>query len=463
MAHAQAQTPFELISTVKTDHKDLIHDVALDFYGTRMATCSSDQSVKIWNLDDDGTWTNSAKWKTHAASVWKVTWAHPIFGQLIATASFDRTAAVWEEIVREAGETHWVKRATFVDSRTSVTDVKFAPKQLGLMLATASADGYVRIYENIDPSNLAQWQLQFEIYTKFPSVSCISWSDSMLHPSMLAVGCDDESQEDTDKLAIYNVDEQARKWNKVNEAGSPAIRDPIYDMAFAPAIGRSYLTIAVASKDLYLLEVREVAQKTNSSGGAPNRSISGGDLTVDDLDDEHQHNLSEKLLESMGNHPGDAVPDSGASNQQAATAAGGEASRQTSFRVEKIAKFEEHASRVWRVSWNVTGTLLASSGDDGCVRLWRSLGDSRWHFAGSFTGKQLSGGDAGPAPTGGGKQFGGAGYAAEHHPFDEDNVMSNTAEATLTREGGLTSGVRGGRNLAAQNSGGAGTRNRKKV
>jgi len=27
--------------------------------------------------------------------------------------------------------------------------------------------------------------------------------------------------------------------------------------------------------------------------------------------------------------------------------------------------------QVWRVAWNVTGTVLASSGDDGCVRLWK--------------------------------------------------------------------------------------------
>ena len=32
---------------ITTDHKDLIHDVSYDFYGRRMATCSSDQSVKV--------------------------------------------------------------------------------------------------------------------------------------------------------------------------------------------------------------------------------------------------------------------------------------------------------------------------------------------------------------------------------------------------------------------------------
>lgn len=32
---------------VEAGHKDLIHDVAYDFYGRRFATCSSDQSVKV--------------------------------------------------------------------------------------------------------------------------------------------------------------------------------------------------------------------------------------------------------------------------------------------------------------------------------------------------------------------------------------------------------------------------------
>ena len=33
--------------SLNAEHKDLIHDVAFDFYGRRMATCSSDQSVKV--------------------------------------------------------------------------------------------------------------------------------------------------------------------------------------------------------------------------------------------------------------------------------------------------------------------------------------------------------------------------------------------------------------------------------
>ncbi len=32
---------------INAQHKDLIHDVAYNYYGNRMATCSSDQTVKV--------------------------------------------------------------------------------------------------------------------------------------------------------------------------------------------------------------------------------------------------------------------------------------------------------------------------------------------------------------------------------------------------------------------------------
>lgn len=34
--------------------------------------------------------------------------------------------------------------------------------------------------------------------------------------------------------------------------------------------------------------------------------------------------------------------------------------------------------QVWRVEWNVTGTILASSGDDGNVRLWKAGWTGDW-------------------------------------------------------------------------------------
>ncbi|KAI1285180.1 Nucleoporin SEH1 [Halotydeus destructor] len=135
--------------SIHSDHKDLIHDVAYDFYGRRFATCSSDQSVKVWDMGEDEQWHCSSSWKTHSGSVWKVTWAHPEFGQVIATCSFDRSVAIWEELITdgqsgERNQSTWIKKAVLVDSRTSVTDVKFSPKHLGLLLASCSSDGIIR-------------------------------------------------------------------------------------------------------------------------------------------------------------------------------------------------------------------------------------------------------------------------------------------------------------------------------
>lgn len=39
--------------------------------------------------------------------------------------------------------------------------------------------------------------------------------------------------------------------------------------------------------------------------------------------------------------------------------------------------------QVWRVSWNVTGTVLASSGDDGRVRLWKGTNNEMQKFLAS--------------------------------------------------------------------------------
>lgn len=41
--------------------------------------------------------------------------------------------------------------------------------------------------------------------------------------------------------------------------------------------------------------------------------------------------------------------------------------------IQQVAQFGDHYCTVWRVTWNITGTMLASTGDDGCVRMWKSM------------------------------------------------------------------------------------------
>ncbi|RKO97069.1 hypothetical protein CAUPRSCDRAFT_1808, partial [Caulochytrium protostelioides] len=50
------------------------------------------------------------------------------------------------------------------------------------------------------------------------------------------------------------------------------------------------------------------------------------------------------------------------------------------FVVTLVADLSDHAAEVWQVRWNVTGTILASAGDDGTVRNWKAAsgGSGGW-------------------------------------------------------------------------------------
>jgi nucleoporin SEH1 len=144
------------VSKFDPGHEDLIHDIAYNYYGKRFVTCSSDQKVKVFDWDDDhGQWVLNDSWKAHDCSVVKVKWAHPEFGEVIASCSFDRSVRIWEEqetgihkdfflicfvgCLNNAVETkgdgrRWQEKARLVDSRGSVHDIEFAPPHLGLKL-----------------------------------------------------------------------------------------------------------------------------------------------------------------------------------------------------------------------------------------------------------------------------------------------------------------------------------------
>lgn len=215
---------------------------------------------------------------------------------------------MWEETVEQKPSPtstpgkKFIRRTNLVDSRTSVTDVKFGPKTLGLVLATSSSDGIIRIYEAPDIMNLSQWTLQHEIVCKIP-LSCLSWNPSLfrLHSPMIAAGSDVSGQEP--KVFVFEYSEN-RKWTKTETIN---VTDPVHDISFAPNVGRSYHMLAVASKDVSIFNIKPIHESSGTQR----------------------------------------------------------------FEVTKAAQFNDNYCTVWRCCFNLTGTILVSSGDDGYVRIWR--------------------------------------------------------------------------------------------
>lgn len=309
---------------IPTDHQDIIHDVSFDYYGRRMATCSSDHTVKIWDQGDDKEWICTADWKRHSGGVWKVTWAHPEFGQVIATCSFDCTAIIWEEEVSDLNActnmSRWVRRASLVDkSGSSVTDLKFSPHNLGLQLALSYRDGVVLLYEAPDVMNLSHWSLQHTIKTTLPSASCISWNPSLFHAPVFAVGSDDCETPDDAKVEIYGL--LGIKWSRIGVLINA--KECVRDVAFAPNVGRSEHFLAVAGKFVKLFALTPLRRTEKKKDG--------NDLSPD--------------FSSL----------------------------------EPVATLT-HCTRspVWRVEWNLSGNVLSTAGADGMVRLWRKNYRGLW-------------------------------------------------------------------------------------
>jgi nucleoporin SEH1 len=302
-------------------HTDYVHHVAFDTYGRRMVSCSGDRFVRIWDLTSEGNWVLSSEWQAHRGSISQVSWAHPEFGSILATAGSDHNVVLWEE--RDGHK--WASVVTLTEARRAVQCVEFAPKHLRLLLAAGSADGTVRLYEALDVRNLAQWPLQASLQA-FPSdagslgVTCVSWCSGPMGAPTLVVG--------GSHLVVYR---RTKQWQailtipKVSNMG-------VLDVAWAPNVGRRFHWIAATHGSE--LRVHKLSREASKS---------------DSLELESTQVLGED----------------------------GEMSSST-------------ANQMWKCQWNVTGTVLASSGDAGIVQLWKSDFQGQWKCVSEIHGDLTS-------------------------------------------------------------------------
>ncbi|KAF7348602.1 Purine-cytosine permease fcyB [Mycena venus] len=417
-------------------HSDLVTDASYDFYGLRLATCSLDQRIKLWQLDEtNGSWIPEDDWKAHDAAVSKISWAHPEFGTIIASASFDRTVKVWEQTsgvgqlpdsqqqqvaVNGNGNgghasqsqtpgpstSRWIERAVLPEARGTVRAVEFAPHHFGLKLASISSDNHLRIYECLEQPSLTTWQLSEEADVQAlplsPSVSPFTraqQTNALATPTQTSSSLDGASApliaQALQQGLQQSTSAQPRPGLGNREAdGGWCIswcKDRYWGELIAAGAGTSgvikIIQLLPSNRPTTILTL-DPSPAAEAAGVAPMDPDAGGPSSsaITSVSWAPSCGRSYHLIATGGRDghvriwrvkPGedaDAVDDQD-------MAADGEDGRWTA---SIVADFEQHKSAVGRVEWNITGTVLSSAGNDGRVRLWKATSGNVWRPAGSI-------------------------------------------------------------------------------
>ncbi|KAF9446449.1 nuclear pore protein seh1, partial [Macrolepiota fuliginosa MF-IS2] len=420
-------------------HDDLLTDAAYDFYGLRLATCSLDQKIKIWQLDESsGTWSAQDEWKAHEAPVSKVCWAHPEFGSVLASSSFDRTAKVWEQAPPSAlldsqlGNTtsgtqpqpisRWIERNVMAESKGTVRDIEFAPHYFGLKLATIASDNILRIYECIDQSSLTSWQpLQDIDVLNLPSSSTPTFY-SRAHTVALSTPTQTTSTFDKNNFADHaqalsqGLQQNAAMNNQIRHGvgnreadGGWCLswcKDRYWGEILAASAGTSgvvkVLQLTPSRRHVTLLTL-DPSPSTSSNTPAASATTSPLAMPMNPTQPSAEPEKAAQATSAItslswapscgrsyhliatGSRDGSVriwrvQPGEELETDDGKDASESEEMRWTILSVGKV----EHKSAVSKVDWNVTGTILSSAGNDGRVRLWKAGLDGEWRSAGSI-------------------------------------------------------------------------------
>uniref|UniRef100_A0A0N5B1W5 Protein SEC13 homolog n=1 Tax=Strongyloides papillosus TaxID=174720 RepID=A0A0N5B1W5_STREA len=133
------------LARIDAAHRDIIHDVQMNEYGNRLATCSADRMVKIFDVKANNQTYPMAELSGHEGPVWKVAWAPLSEDFLLASCSYDKKVIIWKET-----NSKWQKMFEYSQHEASVNSIDWAPKQHGLILVCGSTDGRVSIIEQVN-------------------------------------------------------------------------------------------------------------------------------------------------------------------------------------------------------------------------------------------------------------------------------------------------------------------------
>ncbi|KAJ1750740.1 GTPase-activating protein S13 [Coemansia sp. RSA 989] len=231
-----------------TQHEDMIHDAQLDYYGKRLATCSSDGSIRLFDVSDKQQKFITAL-KGHTGPVWQVAWAHPKFGSVLASCSYDGSVLIWKDnAVIYKHDQH----------QASVNAIAWAPHELGPMLLCGSSDGQISLLKFN-----GTWESQMIRQAHATGVNAVSWAPVVategnaaqagLRQQFATGGCDNQ-------IKIWAEDKQVYSVIQTLDGHSDWVRD----VAYAPNIGlpRTYLASCSQDKQVFIWNQEISAQNS---------------------------------------------------------------------------------------------------------------------------------------------------------------------------------------------------------
>ncbi|QPG75702.1 GTPase-activating protein S13 [Brettanomyces nanus] len=286
--------------TISNAHDGLIHDAVLDYYGKRLATCSSDKTIKIFQVEGDD-YKLIETLQGHEGPVWQVSWAHPKFGIILASCSYDGKVLIWKE---EGGV--WSNIAECSVHQASVNSISWAPSEYGALLLCTSSDGKCSVVEFQEDGS--QKTIVWQAHSI--GVNAGSWAppqkENIQERRLVTGGCDN-------LVKIWRYD--AAQNTYVVEEALTGHTDWVRDVAWSPSLLSKYY-IASASQDrTVIIWTKNVADKMSP--------------------------WKKQLLRQ------DKFPDV-----------------------------------CWRASWSMSGNVLAISGGDNKVTLWKENLNGQWEQAG---------------------------------------------------------------------------------
>ncbi|KAJ2163397.1 GTPase-activating protein S13, partial [Coemansia sp. RSA 520] len=186
-----------------TQHEDMIHDAQLDYYGKRLATCSSDGSIRIFEVSNQQQKFVEAL-KGHTGPVWQVSWAHPKFGSVLASCSYDGTVLIWKETGSGFAVIHKHDK-----HQASVNAIAWASHELGPVLLCGSSDGKTSL---VSFTETGTWEVQMIRSAHATGVNAVSWAPVIAAGAFTQPGAESQSAGLVRQFATGGCDNNVKIW-----------------------------------------------------------------------------------------------------------------------------------------------------------------------------------------------------------------------------------------------------------